>query len=555
MPTEFGDPTVEELSQQTTEFGDVIIQDVPRGTTKAADPRVSPAPTIGERAKAMGIGALETIGRWPGELATAAGQISANTILPPFARQALNLVVPGSEKVLNQAIDQSIAGYTSPIQNLTPKAFNTLSEAIGSDVRYDDPNNPQFKAPYFAAAGEFIPNAASLFIRGPTGVRPAQTIAEVGKEASSMVGAGVREALGTTGSTAAPERLFRSAIKPPKAVGQKVEVASKNTLSDVFHANPEADKIAATPFEGYDLTLKQVKRDVGKEMDAGLRQAGFSGRAGDEIATEINKSADRLEKAARPAADVEYLRQRARDHQGKLTDMESLRDGVTFANQARTPLFMMANEKANPKFAQVDNIVNEIIARVGGNFENKALESLKGPDGLVLRKKWSDLSTLEREASGRLNKLLNDAPPKARSAIVEALSTPAGAGAAIGLSFGKLGAIVPLISSISKAYARKLTRELKDSNALITRAYDKLRANPPPRPSRTPPILPEYLPPVIPTAPTVGGVAVPPPNLERLIEQRIREMGGTRIMGSNQPALARRIAVQELSEEGLIPPQ
>lgn len=554
MPSKYGGIDVEEPQQAGSKYGGIPVDAVvPRGTTK--DPEVLPPPTMGERAKAMGIGALETIGRWPGELATAAGQIAVNQVLPPFARQALNLVVPGSEKVLNQAIDQSIAGYTSPIQNLTPKAFNTLSEAIGSDVRYDDPNNPQFKAPYFAAAGEFIPNAASLFIRGPTGVRPAQTIAEVGKEASSMVSSGVREALGTTASTAAPERIFRAAIKPPKAVGQKVEVASKNTLSDVFHANPEADKIAATPFEGYQQTLNDVKGAVGKELDTSLKQVGFNGNAGDEIAKQHFSKADAMESEGGRAEDIAALRKRGNDFVGKVTDMQSLRGATTSANWELSPLFTRAKEMVNPQLAKVDNISNRIISKVGGDFENKALESLKGADGAVLRKKWSDLTLIEKQASDRLNKLLNDAPPQARSAIVEALSTPAGAGAAIGLSFGKLGAIVPLISSISKAYARKLTRELKDSNALITRAYDKLRANPPPRPSRTPPILPEYLPPVIPTAPTVGGVTVPPPNLERLIEQRIREMGGTMIMGSNQPALARRIAVQELSEEGLIPPQ
>lgn len=283
-------------------------------------------------------------------------------------------------------------------------------------------------------------------------------------------------------------RIFRGALKPKPQFGVRLEKAVENTLDDIYHANPNADKVGQMPIEGYQQTVSQVQRNVGQEIDSALTQQNIPLTAGDEIADALNAEANKLEKAGQPAQNVLILRERANDFSGKLTDIDSTRTATTLANRELTPAYTRTREMANPLRAQADTIANKIIAEKGGGILNKAIESIKGPAGLNLRKKWSDLTLLEKHASDRLNKIINDAPPDLQSTVVSTLSSLEGLGGLFALTQGYVSGAGVLAIKGAKEWAKRTQRELKDSNSLITTAYEKLRASPPP--PRTAPVAP-----------------------------------------------------------------
>lgn len=278
---------------------------------------------------------------------------------------------------------------------------------------------------------------------------------------------------------AAPERILRMATKPPKQLGARFEKAAKETIGEIFNEAPNADKLGSMPLEGFQQTVKQVQKRVGAEIDEGLKQSGAPLTAGDDIARELNARADKLEKAGQPAANVQILRDRATDLTGKATDMDSLREAVTIANRENSPLFTRTREAVNPLRAQAETIANEIIAKTGGAIENKALEAIKGPEGALLRKKWSNLTLVEKQASDQLNKIINSAPAEIQPALVSSLTSLQGIAGLVGVVQGHAAGILPLISSGVTAWAKRQSKLLKDSNALVVSAYEKLRANPP----------------------------------------------------------------------------
>lgn len=308
------------------------------------------------------------------------------------------------------------------------------------------------------------------------------------------------------------ERILRAALKPSKQVASRLEASTKNTISDIYHAAPDADKLGSMPLEGFQQTVNNVKKAVGAEVDEGLKATNSTLTAGDDIAKELNARADKLQKAGQPAASVQVLRDRAADLAGQVTEMDSLREAVTIANRENGPLFTRTREAANPLRAQADTIANEIIAKTGGAIENKALETLKGPEGALLRKKWSDLTLIEKQASDQLNKIINQAPPEIQSKVVGALASPEGLAGLFALSQGYLSGALGVAGGAVKSWARNFNKAARDSNALITSAYDKLRANPPPVPKKTlslPPPLPEPLP--------------TPPSLEEALQKALEE--------------------------------
>ena len=107
---------------------------------------VVPAPTTAEKAGAASYGALEAIGRLPGEVANI-----------PF--EVGKIATLGQSSGLANAIRGSIESgqqTLEPIQNLTPKAFS----AVGLEP--NSPEAPQIRSPGAAGLGEFIANAATL---------------------------------------------------------------------------------------------------------------------------------------------------------------------------------------------------------------------------------------------------------------------------------------------------------------------------------------------------------------------------------------------------------
>lgn len=415
--------------------------------------------------------------------------VSPETVLPTVAEtgrqlggRAIDLARMVSPMTLADMIIRGPANalVSRGLQSLKPRtpSENEIEEFLAQQ-QFEQELQKEFAKPSFEGANVDVAKGGATL---------AEIVAPTPK--------GIREIKALTGGVTPKstiQRLFRASIKPKAAVGERVELAAKNTLSDVFHANPNADKIAAIPFEGYAQTLKQLSVDTGKEMDAGLRQAGFAGNAGDEMAQEMLKRADGLDAAGRGDLAAS-LREAAALKAGKITTMEPLREATTLANRELTPNFQRAREMVNPKLAQAETIINQIIAKVGGDFENKALASLKGPDGLKLRKKWSDLNLLQQQADVRLNKLINSAPAELRNPVVEAVTSFEGAVGLVGLMNGFKSGAIPLVTAMAKKWARSVEKQLQDSNSLITRAYNELRKNPPPRPSRTPPLLPEAMP-------------------------------------------------------------
>lgn len=332
------------------------------------------------------------------------------------------------------------------------------------------------------------------------------------------------------------ERILRTAMKPSKQIAGRLEASTKSVIDEVYHAAPDADKLGSMPLEGFQQTVNQVKKSVGAEIDEGLKASGTPLTAGDDIAAELNARADRLVKAGQPAETVQALRDRANDISGQLTDMDSLRLATTTALRENSPLFTRTREAANPLRSKAETIANEIISKKGGEIENAALGAIKGPEGARLRKKWSDLTLVEKQASDQLNKIINsgtELPPSAQSALVEAFTSPQGAVGLFGLINGWASAAPAALGAVVRSWAKRQSKALKDSNSLVISAYEKMRANPPAVPAKTLPMPP----PVVATPP------IQPPTLSQLISQ-LSGSGTPTTLGSG-PALG--ASAQELN--------
>lgn len=376
---------------------------------------------------------------------------SLETAAPAFAKS-------GTMGVLSEALRQKIAG-------LAPR--NPSEEEVQAFVE---------QAPFEQALAEE---------RGKVAFEGAQPeLAEAVTQAVEFAPPvkGLTKLLGGSVTKAAPARILRSAIKPPKQLGARLEKATQESLSDIYHSNPNADKLGSMPLEGFQQAVAAVQKRVGTEIDDGLKQSGVPINGGDDIAQALTSRADKLERAGQPKENIQILRDRASDFLGKVDDMESLREATTLANRELSPLFQKTREAANPLRAQADTIANEIIAKTGGETLNKALESVKGPEGANLRKKWSNLTLIEKQASDQLNKLINSAPAELRSSLVGAITSTEGMVGLVGLVQGYAAGIIPVATSAAKAWSRRADRALRDSNSLVTAAYEKLRASPPPAP-------------------------------------------------------------------------
>lgn len=365
---------------------------------------------------------------------------------------------------------------------------------------------------------------------------------------------GISALRGVSVAKAAPSRILRAAAKPPKQLGARFEKATEESLSDIFHHNPNADKLGSMPLEGFQQTVASLQKQVGAEIDQGLKASGIPIAGGDEIAKALTERAAKLEKAGQPAANVQTIRDRAADFVGKVDDIESLRESTTMANRELSPLFQRSREMANPARAQADTIANEIIAKTGGGILNQALESVAGPQGAKLRKQWSNLTMIEKAASDQLNKIINSAPAEIQSALTSSLTSLEGAAGLVGLVQGYAAGVIPVATAAAKAWQKNAARALKDSNALVTSAYEKLRANPPPVAQRVPPVIPAAVPPPLPPGPmsptlssSIAGITpAPSPTLGPILP--VAGAHSTRMMEAVRAQQAQQELVKQLGE-------
>lgn len=279
-------------------------------------------------------------------------------------------------------------------------------------------------------------------------------------------------------------RMIRSSIKPSKGViGSKIEKAASEEISDIFHSNPNADKIGTTPIEGFSNQVDNAYKTVGARIGELRNLSQTTLNAGDELASIMRKKAESLQKSGQPKVDIDGLLARADEVEGKMTDLNSLQDAVTSAN--RKPNILKPKSTA-------EGYADEIIAKEGGSLINKELESLGGPEGAQLRKKWSNLKLLKDNIDERVNKIINSAPAEARPVILETLASPEGIAGVFGLLHGWAlpGAIV-LGGKLIKNWAKNEVKNLKNSNSIIEKVYDNLRKSPPKITTSKPPVLPK----------------------------------------------------------------
>lgn len=347
---------------------------------------------------------------------------------------------------------------------------------------------------------------------------------------------------------AAVPRNIRAAIKPRNAqVGSRVEKAAADEFSDIFHAEPNADTLLGMPIEGFQQTVSTLRQSVGKEIGELAAQQKLPINAGDTIAQRLTREADAMEAAGGAADNVAFLRQRAQEMAGRAVDIDSTQRAVTNANQELTPLYQRGIAAQSPGLANVTNIANKIIAEEGGAAINRVLESIGGERGAGLRKKWSNLTTLEREAAERANKLINAAPVEVQSVVQQTLTSVEGAVGLVGLVNGFSSGAIPLVTSAAKSWAKKASREMKDSNALIKKSYDAARKNPPKRVPRigaeAPPI-----PQISPEAPLPGGLSP-----QELLNQQIQQQLSGNVSRGAVPESANMLAMveQEVAKQAL----
>ncbi len=330
--------------------------------------------------------------------------------------------------------------------------------------------------------------------RNKTAFQGAQPeVAEAGAQiAPLLVGAGEVKGLakGLMGAKAAATdisaqfgRSIRSALKPSNAnLASRVEKAGTDEFGEIFRANPNADKIGSMPMEGFHQTVKSLKNDVGDKISAIQQQIGEKFTAGDDLASALEKKADQFENAGESSSDIQYLRDRANDLKGKVTDINSLQTAVGNANIRTSPQFNTARMGQGAARANVENVADRIIAEEGGSAINSAMESIGGPEAAGLRKQWSNLSNIEKSASDRVNKMINQAPAEAQSALMNTLTSPEGIVGVAALVHGWAGGAIPVAVGAIKGWAKRAAKDLKDSNVIIENAYNRARSSPPVQP-------------------------------------------------------------------------
>lgn len=522
---EFGDEIIEDVSLQLNEFGDPIVaaQRTLRPSTQQAlaereafgqqlqrqaqaspiERGISGATDIGSMigdlimSNVRGVGALPEMLSQPQTIIPTAleGTRRAATDLGSF----INSIVPVGKIVDSRGprelIENTLGAVSSPF--VTP---GSLGKVAGSNSLQELITNLMGTSPAVSAIQSLAPKTltpeeiqrAFEESKAQQGIQDVRTQVDprfssaqpevseaLGKDLPFLLPVGVIRGAKGASLEADIGRSVRAAVKPPNAqIGARIQKAADDEMADIFNINRNADK-AAIPLEGFAQSVSSLRKSVGEQIGVLRAKVGTQSAAGDDIAAALEKRAASLERAGEPSGSVQFLRDRATDFKGKLTEIDDLQEAVTLANQRRSPFFSRARAAQDPMRANVEGIADNIIAEQGGTSINKALESVGGAEGSALRKKWSNLTAIEKQTLERVNKLINQAPAEVQGAFANAINSIQGMGGLLGVLQGYASASIPLGNAVLRGFQKLAQKELKDSNALIQKTYDRLRKNPP----------------------------------------------------------------------------
>lgn len=454
--------TQQTLSSQEAQR-QAIIQEAQRGGLEKA---ISGALGIGKAIATPFIGIAQGVGSIP-ELVAAPERIPA-TVAESARRTGIDIVQLG--QMLSEASRPK--SFTEGLFGPAGGIAGTIMRGVGN-LRSFTPTEEQIaaelaKQPFQEAIGEerqqirfegAEPKAAEGLTQLTEVISPIKGVKSLKAIPSGIKGIG---------------KAVRTAVKPSKAtVGVQLEKAAAEEVPEIFTRNPNADKVASTPFEGFANEVKSSFEEAGNKLSELRALSGATLNAGDTLADKILQKAVDLESAGQPRAVVEEMVNRAQDIRGKLTEINSLQEAVTIAN--RKPNILKPKTTA-------EGFVDEIISKEGGSLINKELEAVGGPEGAAARKKWANLKLLNDNVQERLNKIINSAPKDTPPAIIDALSTAQGAAGVFALLNGYIAAAPGVIASGIKSWAKREAQALKNSDEIIRRKYEELRAKPPKTP-------------------------------------------------------------------------
>lgn len=445
------------------------------------------------------------------------------TAVPGLAQAIGESILRGKGNMLAGALPTAISRLSprTPTEEEIQQAFEALPAQ--QEMQKARTEVPTAQTPLIGGLEAAFEKANPKVAEGATQL--AELAVPVGEAATAIKGS--LKGVGQTIANA--PRLLRTAIKPTKpVVGQKLEKALENQFYDIYQSNPMAHKEGAIPFEGFAQSVDNTLDNAAQQLTAARNAAGQPVNVGKTLSDRINTLADRVQARGGKAAEVEAIRQRAREVQA-INTVEGLQDAVTDAGRKV--------DWNSPK-SRADDLVDKEIAVEGSKELNKLFENTQIPGGAQLRKNWSELKLIQEETSKQLNKIINKAPPAIKPLVVEALSSAKGIGGLIGLIHGYGSGALALGSAAAEAFFKKASKELSNSNSIVENLYEGLGKNPP---VARPPIIPPARTPVVP--PTPAGPAITPQQLQTLQQN---------LQTQQQSALMQQIA-QQLSAKSNVP--
>lgn len=546
------------LSEADPEFSSLSDQEIesfatPTGVVKAVSDRkafpkmgVMPTPTLADKLVALDVGSLEGLGRLPGELMSLNADIYKNLALGPVLKPLLSKVFPAQEAALNKAISQTL----EPVQNITPKAFNALGGVTGLDINYNDPNAPQNVSPGYAGAGELLTNA--LLARGGGPIR--------GVSAGKALGGNLAGALRQPAEflvNQVPKTLASSKIPGVTQVGNALERVAARGIT-----KPIEDVVTSTigiePIEGgVDTATVALNRIVEKTGAIPSRTVG-RGEA-------VIKQADATQKAL---IDESKAFLKAAEDEGLVVHGSPAVEEATSLIKQRFPSFAEGEEGAKniesvlsrPEFKNLgDNMTPDVAQRklVELNHRYDSLVDKKGPEGLAYRTIRDYLSDqvdgIIKLQSGKDISPYRDWGKVAefkeglRSQIRQAQGLQADKPiAGRGVPLSPRGAVTKAVRAVGGRPF--VPREIEGIDIGVKTIADNLV-----KPSVTADLTEEAIaalrPNFAPRSIATESPQVPPPNLEKLIQSRMKNAPAK----EKRSGMARLAAIQDLKNEGLIP--
>lgn len=454
-----------------------------------------------------------------------------STILPTLAEsgrrtgmdivQLGNMLIPKTRQDIQALAMGPAAQIVNALSNLAPRT--PTEQEITAELE---------SAPLLGSPQELAMERESIAFEG---ANPA--LAESLTQATELISPikGVQSLKSAGKGLAAIPSKIRSAIKPSKAaVGKRIEKAAEEEFGEIFHRNPNADKVAGTAIEGFAAEVEGAFKEAGEKISELRSRSGTVLNAGDQIADKIEAKAAALERAGNKEI-ADELRAIGAEKRGAMTDINSLQDAVTLANRKSNIL--------RPK-TDAQGFADEIISKEGGSLINEELATVGGAEGAGIRKKWSNLKVINDNLQERVNKIINNAPADSPPAFVSAISSAQGAAGLFAVLNGYASAIPGLVAEGFKKWAQKEAKDLKNSDKIIQGLYKDARKTPPPIIQR-PPALPPPIPQISPEAPFLG------PDV--LSEQIARQFSGSNPISAplSQIPLEEALARQFVPQRGI----